>query len=215
MPEACAHDDCGPCTKWQACSLVVSGPCPKSWACTPTVAVGALNKLSQGEEREGNKKPVFSHSTQQGSLWPSTGSSPSSCPKHFPFQESTLQMIPWTTGTILSHQPHSKPEVWENLSVLGQGRRHLGGRDTVSLWSPGVIQVLTFSALLQRVLAWAVVSVARPAQDVCAFPSFARLARQSLFSSFSFPICDICLSPLRPAFPRSISFSFTEHLLCT
>ena len=90
----------------------------------------------------------------------------------------------------------------------GKGRWQLGARDTASLWSLGMIQVLAFSPLLRRGLAWWWVLASQPAQDLCGCLSFARLAGQSLFLPFLFPIPHLSLSP-------SILFSFIEHLLCT
>lgn len=118
----------GPCAKCGR-SAVAPSASPEVLgmppAALPTVAVGALNKHSQGEERERNKKPVFSHSTQQGSLWLQHRELPFQLSQTFSLPRKYLQMIPQTTGTALSHQPHREPEVWESPLLLGRGGRRL------------------------------------------------------------------------------------------
>jgi len=77
----------------------------------------------------------------------------------------------------------------------GWRRAATRGRDRVSLWSPGRIQVLAFSPLLRRGLAWWWVLASQPAQDLCGCLSFPSLARQSLFSPFFFPTFYLFLLP--------------------
>ena len=96
--------------------------CLTSWACVhthptpPPVAVGALNKHRRGEERPVSS--LCSHTTHnRPPCGSSTRHAPPCCPKHFLFQESTSQTIPWTTGVVLTH---SHTGSWR----LGKGPQH-------------------------------------------------------------------------------------------
>ena len=152
--------------------------CLTSWACVhthptpPPVAVGALNKHRRGEERPVSS--LCSHTTHnRPPCGSSTRHAPPCCPKHFLFQESTSQTIPWTTGVVLTHQPHRELEVGERPSARVEAGGHSEAGTGRPCCSPGRIQVLALSPLLRRGLAWWWVLAAQPAQDhvdVLAFP---------------------------------------------
>ena len=138
---------------------------------------------------------MFSHRTQQASLWLQHRELPSLLPQTF-----SLPRQHFTNDTLDNRRSFESPATqgaggWGKSLSRGGGGWPLGGWDRASLWSPGRIQVLAFSPFLRRRLAWWLVLASQPAQDLCGCLRFPSLAGQSLFSPFLFPTFYLFLLP--------------------
>lgn len=115
-----------------------------------------------------------------------TQDTPSSCPKQRLFQEITLQMTLPPTATVLSHQPQSKPEVWESPCARPrQAATPRQGHDVpvVSRCDPDA----SCPCLLGTVLAWVVGLGCLASEVPCGDLSFAIVFVVSLLL---FPVPD-------------------------